>query len=583
MFVVNDNNDNNNNNILNKIMKSLPLLMKPLFLALLVAFPPLVAAQTGPVIPGAGTILQQVQPVAPPPRSSTGTDLTINREADVKLPPGAPFLVNTIRITGNKKIATATLHALVAEGEGKSLTLVQLGTLATRITEYYRSQGYPLARAIIPAQTIRAGIVEIQIIVARYGKINLDNRSRVDDSLLQATLSPLQIGEEIQQQGLDKTLLLLSDIPGVLVNAKLKPGDAVGTSDLEVNTMSGPAVSGNIGLDNYGNRFTGKPRITGSVNIIDPLNLKFSNVLSISALSSGDGLNHGRIAYESVVNGQGTRLGGSYSALRYRLGDSLASLNGNGTARVGSLFAKHPFLRGPDANLYGQIQYDNLQLRDRIDFLSTKTDRHLNNWTLSLTGDARDTLLSGGINTWSLGWTTGRVGFDNTAAQLLDANTAATRGGFSKLNANFARYQNLGPKDGLYMAFSGQLAGTNLDSSQKMSVGGPNSVRAYDAGAVSGDSGYLGTVELRHDLGTAWQGQLQAVAFVDSANVTVNKNIWVAGTNSASLSGAGAGLNWAGLDQWSARTYVAVPIGSTPALVSATKSARAWMEVSKRF
>ena len=109
---------------------------------------------------------------------------------------------------------------------------------------------------------------------------------------------------------------------------------------------------------------------------------------------------------------------------------------------------------------------------------------------LSLTGDVQDALLYGGVNTWNLGWTAGRVGFDNTAAQLLDANTAATRGGFSKLNANFARYQNLGPKDGLYMAFSGQLASTNLDSSQKMSVGEPNSVRAYDAGAVSGDSGY---------------------------------------------------------------------------------------------
>ena len=564
-------------------MKPLPLLMKPLFLALLVAFPPLVAAQAGPAIPGAGTILQQVQPVTQPSRSSTGTDLTINREADVKLPPGAPFLVNTIRITGNKKIATATLHALVAEGEGKNLTLVQIGALATRITEYYHSQGYPLARAIIPAQTIRAGIVEIQIIVARYGKINLDNRSRVSDPLLQATLSQLQIGEDIQQQGLDKTLLLLSDIPGVLVNAKLKPGDAVGTSDLEVSTRSGPAVSGNIGLDNYGNRFTGKSRISGSVNIIDPLNLKFSNVLRLSGLSSGGGLNYGRIAYESVVNGQGTSLGGAYSMLRYRLGDSLASLNGNGTAQVGSLHAKHPFVRGRDANLYGQIQYDKLQLHDRIDIL--KTDRHLDSWTLSLTGDARDTLLSGGVNTWNLGWTAGRVGFDNTEAQLRDANTAATRGGFSKLNANLTRLQSLGPNDGLYLTFSGQWASTNLDSSQKMSVGGPNSVRAYNAGAVSGDSGYLGTAEFRHDLGEAWLGRWQAVAFVDSANVTLNKNVWpgVTGANSATLSGAGVGVNWAGPNQSSARAYIAEPIGSTPVLVNAKKSTRAWMEIGKRF
>lgn len=64
-------------------------------------------------------------------------------------------------------------------------------------------------------------------------------------------------------------------------------------------------------------------------------------------------------------------------------------------------------------------------------------------------------------------------------------------------------------------------------------------------GAVSGDSRALATAELRHDLGSAWNGRWQAVAFVDSAHVEVNKTVWVAGTNSA-LSGAGVGLNWAG-------------------------------------
>lgn len=552
--------------------------LKPLLSALLVAFPVLVNANT--VVPGAGAILQQSQPATLPLPSSTGADLTINREPDVKLPSSAPFLVNTIRITGNKKIATATLQALVADGEGKSLTLEQLGALASRITEYYRSQGYPLARAIVPAQTVRAGTVEIQIIVARYGKVILDNRSRVGDALLLATLSQLQIGEDVQQQGLDKTLLLLSDIPGVLVNAKLNPGDAVGTSDLEVSTKSGPAVSGNIGLDNYGSRYTGKPRVNASVNIIDPLNLKFSNLLSLSALSSGGGLNYGRMAYESVVNGQGTRLAGSYSMLRYELGEPLAALKVNGTAMVMSLWIKHPLVRSRDVNVYGQIQYDGKQLKDRIDTSGIRTDRHLDNWTLSLAGDA---LLLGGTNAWSLGWTSGRVGFNDSAAQLADAATAKTQGGFYKWNANLTRLQSLSPKVALYLALSGQWANTNLDSAEKMSLGGPSTVRAYDAGALSGDSGYLGTAELRYDLGLGWNGQWQTVAFVDAAGATVNKNVWAAGTNSATLSGAGVGLNWAGPNQWRARGFIARRIGVTPTLVAESGATRAWVEINKGF
>jgi hemolysin activation/secretion protein len=100
---------------------------------------------------------------------------------------------------------------------------------------------------------------------------------------------------------------------------------------------------------------------------------------------------------------------------------------------------------------------------------------------------------------------------------------------------------------------------------------------------MSGDIGYLGTLELRHDLGAASGGQWQAVAFADSAHVTVNKNTWAAGPNSATLSGAGVGLNWAGPNQWSAKAYLAARIGSVPVLVGSTASVRAWVELSRAF
>lgn len=100
---------------------------------------------------------------------------------------------------------------------------------------------------------------------------------------------------------------------------------------------------------------------------------------------------------------------------------------------------------------------------------------------------------------------------------------------------------------------------------------------------LSGDTGYLGIIEFRHELGTAWNGQWQAVAFADSAHVTVNRNVFAAGTNGATLSGAGLGLNWAGPERWTGRVYIARSIGSKPVLVADTASTRAWVEVGKRF
>jgi hemolysin activation/secretion protein len=553
--------------------------LRPLLAALVIAGSPQVAQAAA--APDAGSILQQIQPVTPPAPSPRGTGLTVEGEAAARLPSSAPFEVKAIAISGNTLFDTSTLHALVADAEGKSLTLTQLGELAARITDYYRSHGYPLSRAIIPAQTIQSGIVRIEIIEARYGRIGLDNRSRVNDALLEATLSRLQSGQPVAQAELDRALLLLSDVPGIVTGATLKPGEAVGTSDLRLTVTPGSMISGYGIMDNYGNRYTGRVRVGATVHFSNPLH--HGDLLSVSVLSSGSGMSYGRLGYESLLNGQGTRVGAAYSALRYTLGESLASLNAHGAAEVGSVWAKHPLVRSPDINLYGQVRYDRLQLRDHIDVSAIQTDRHLENWTASLSGDARDAFLSNAVSTWSVGWTSGRVAFDDEGARLADAATARTGRRFSKWTTNVSRLQSLGAKNTLYLAFSGQWANANLDSSEKMTAGGPYSVRAYDLGAVAGDTGYFGTAELRRDLGSALNGRWQAIAFVDTAKVTVNETPWGAGTNTATLSGAGVGLDWTGPSHWHARTYIAMRIGATPTLVARSESPRAWIEVSKGF
>lgn len=555
--------------------------MKAQCLVLLIVLAPLSLQAAGSSTPGAGSILQQVNPVEPPTPSSTGSGMTIERQGGGKLPPSAPFEVKSIQITGNTLFDIPTLHALVADAEGTSLSLSRLDELAIRITDYYHSHGYPLARAIIPAQTIQAGVVRIEVIEARYGKIKLDNHSRVIDPLLESTLSSLQGGQIIGQAAMDRTLLLLTDIPGVVVNASLKPGDTVGTSDLAVDAASGPVVTGNIALNNYGNRYTGRVRASGAVSFNNPLH--HGDSLSFSGLTSGSELNYGRVAYDTLLNGLGTRMGGSYSSLHYKLGDTLVPLKGHGTAQVQNLWMKHTLLRSLDVNFYGQIQYDKMQLRDHLDAPGMRTDRHLDNWTASLSGDARDALLSAvAINSWNLSGTTGHVGFDNEGAQLTDAATVKSQGRFTKWNATLARLQNMNSRNSLYLTAYSQWANGNLDSSQKMAVSGPYTVRAYDTGAASGDAGYVATAEIRHDLGQA--GQWQAVVFVDTAQVTINKKPWSTASaelNSATLSGVGVGLKWAGPNQWSARTYIATPVGSTPALAGSTASVRAWVEIGK--
>jgi hemolysin activation/secretion protein len=557
--------------------------MNPLALAILTALSPagVTLAQQAPVVPDSGTILQQLKPTKPPTPASSATGLTIEQPNGTQVPPGEAFAVKRLEIQGNTRFNAATLHSLVADAEGKSLNLAELTAVADRITDYYHGHHYPLARAILPTQTIKDGVVVIQVLEARYGKVTLHNQSHVTSSLLQSTLSPLMAGEVIEQTEMDHVLLLMSDVPKIEVHALLKPGEDVGTSDLDVTTLPGPRWSGIASIDDYGNKYTGRTRGGATVSLLDPFD--HGDYLSLAGLSSGQDLNYGRLSYESTVNGLGTRLGGAYSGLHYKLGDGLQSLDGHGTAEVGSLWAKHPLVRSQNADLYLQIQYDRLTLHDDLDASAISTDRHLDNGSASLTGDTRDALLAGAVSTANLTITYGRLGFDNGASEMEDAATAKTQGAFSKWNLNLARQQQFTAADGVYLSFAAQWTHDNLDSSQKMIAGGPYTVRGYDLGVLSGDTGEIGTVEFQHTLGVAWGGNWQAAAFFDSEHIVVNKNPWVAGTNAATLNGAGLGLNWSGPQQWSAKLQVAERVGGVPSLIQDPSSVRLWAEINRAF
>ncbi|MHA4915575.1 hypothetical protein ACX0E7_14455, partial [Enterococcus faecium] len=82
------------------------------------------------------------------------------------------------------------------------------------------------------------------------------------------------------------------------------------------------------------------------------------DLLSATVLSTGSGMNYGRLSYDILVNGQGTHVGAAYSLLRYKLGSELSALDANGTASVASLWGRHPLMRSRQANVYAQVQVD---------------------------------------------------------------------------------------------------------------------------------------------------------------------------------------------------------------------------------
>ena len=536
------------------------------------------SAANAQTVPGSGELLQQTpRPSAPAPAPNPG--LTIQQPAARAHDDSPPFLVRHIEISGNSLLSTVELHALVEKSEGQTLNLGYLEELAAVITKRYQDHGYLLSRAYIPAQTLSDGTVRIAVLEVRYGAVSLSNSSRVSDALLKSYLTPLRSGQPVVEDALERRLLLLADVPGAVVNSSIAPGAAVGTSDLQVTAVPGAVYDVALAADNGGNRYTGRDRVTATATMNDPLG--HGDVLSVTGLTTGANLDYGRLAYQSLLaNGTGTSVGGSVSGLYYHLANGLTQLHAHGTARTESVTVMQPFIRSVKGNLFAQVGFERRQLRDEVDVTAIHADRRTYALTATLAGDRRD---AGGISNVNAALTAGQVDFQNSAAEAADFSSAKTRGGYAKLNVSLARLQGLTQSNSLYVVFNGQIANKNLDSSEQFFVGGPNNVRAYDVSAVGGAMGALASLELRHSLSAPLPGVWQAIAFVDSGVVRVYKNIFETGENSATLSGAGVGLNWVGPHRWAVSGSFAAPIGRAPILAGDTASSRLWIEVHKAF
>ena len=541
-------------------------------------------AQSVPSVPGTGGIssgmlLQQApqQPATVPP-----SDLDLRMLHAEKRPAAdsRAFMVKGIRVVGNTLLPDARLRSLVAGYEGRELTLGDLDELADSISTAYLRAGYPLVRVYVPAQTMADGVVKLAVVEARYGKVVLDNQSKVKDGPLKATLAPLQSGQPVSNYTLERSLLLLSDIPGAQASSAIQPGDQPGTSDLMVGVTSAPRYTGTLGVDDYGNEYTGRARATGSFAVNGLLHE--GDLLDFSAASSGGGMNYFQGGYRWLLNGQGTTLRGGISSLHYHLGDQLSALDAYGSALVGSLTLTQPIVRNTRGNLYGQIEFDHKLLKDDIGLVTIDNDRQANVWTATLAGDERD---AHGITNYNVSMSHGDIDYTNGLANLIDWITSRTQGSYNKYSFSLSRLQRLGDNDALYAGFTQQWASKNLDTSEQFFLGGPNSVRGYDVGVLAGSQGNLFSLEYRHDFsipGVA--GRWQASLFGDTGRVTVYKDTFSRGINSGRLNSAGLGLHWAGPHEWTASATASKPIGNTPDILpGADTKTRLWVQVTKGF
>ena len=561
-------------------MKLNPLPLSALTSALLVALQSGAWAQTPPV-PDAGQVLRDLQQARPAPAPQSAPLQRIDETADLSQQGEAKVMVKSVVITGNKEIPTEQLQPLVASLVGSERSLTQLNAAARRITAYYRSQGFAVARAYLPAQDITDGAVTISIIEGRISSHKINNQSLLSDERAQAYLGQVKDGDVIKSDQIDRGLLLLQDTPGVSTSrATLQPGASVGTSELLIEVNPAKPYSGNVVLDNYGSRYTGEYRVAGTFNVISPL--RIGDQFTVNALTSGQNLSFARLAYQLPVGSDGLKLGAAYSDVHYKLGKEFEALQAHGTATSASVFAAYPFIRSQFKNLNGTVALEDKRLKDYVDGTATFTPKKVTVTSFGLSGSLQDALGGGGITGMDLSLILGKLSIDSPTALAIDAASAQSNGSYTRMTYGLNRLQRFTDSTFLSVSLSGQTASKNLDSSEKFSLGGVNGVRAYPQGEAGGDEGYRGTVELRHNV----MANVQATLFYDWGSVTINrKPFGPAASNSRNLAGVGVGVN-ASLGPVQLRSSLAWRTdGGLPTSIPASSAKRPtlWLQAAVAF
>lgn len=514
-----------------------PILLTAIFAALAAA------SAYAQVPPDAGRILQEIRPlperapvIVPPilaPAQSRPAKPAVSGEVRVQ--------VTHFEFTGNRALSADTLGAAVAPWAGRALNFGELIQAVEAVEARYKEAGYFLAQGYLPPQKIKDGAIEIAISEGRLGETRLEGESRVASDVVFGYLDRLPEDEALTLALLERQVLLINELAGGRASVDLQAGEKPGSTDVVLAQQPEDLIAGRLEANNHGSPATGEKRLSVNLNANSALNL--GERLTASAMTSDTGeLTAYNLRAELPIGGDGWRLIAGASRAEYSLGGAFASLKASGTADSLRLGVAHPLVRSRAANLKLQLEADQSKLVDKFRTAGTETDKRSRGLTATVSGDWLDEFLGGGSTRADLALRSGHLSLDAaSAAQDIPPAGSGTAGRFSKTTLTAQRQQNVSQEVSLQLQLTWQLSGKNLDSSEKLSLGGPTTLPGYANGEASGDSGGHAKLALR------WQAlpELALTAFADYGKLRLAHDPLPAVTqNYKRLTDTGLGLDW---------------------------------------
>ncbi|EBF4234283.1 ShlB/FhaC/HecB family hemolysin secretion/activation protein, partial [Salmonella enterica] len=334
------------------------------------------------------------------------------------------------------RVTEARLQQVVLPWVGRSISFADMQALAQAVTQFYRQQGALLGRAVLPPQTIKNGVLTINIVTGRYDTPAIHNATALRDSVVQRIVSTTTPSGDVVRRGtLERVALLLNEIPGVNAQVALKAGDKAGTSALDINLEPGPQFGGYVGMDNQGNASTGRSRamLGGYANNL----LGWGDQLRVDVMDAYEhsDLFNGALDYSALVGGYGTRVGANYSHLNYHY--NFQGLGFNGYSDNWTVYATQPWIRTAKARIDVRLDGGQQYLTDKYpssffsSALGAEGRKRVSLGGLSLTGTAATT--PGGLSGFNVRGTVGQMDYRTEVARSIgSSDETGASGQFSR-------------------------------------------------------------------------------------------------------------------------------------------------------
>lgn len=416
---------------------------------------------------------------------------------------GGAFELNQVVFKNLSTYDPEDLRELWKDYSSGQVTLRELAIIANRIQDRYRADGYLATRVLLEPQKVVGGVVVLSVFEGRLANVTItsDLGSR-GEAIRQRILSLNNQPGALKTVDLERALLLVRDIPGINISARLVPNrtGVIGGLDLELDVID-DRLSGFANLQNPASEETGI--FLGSVGL--DFNGVFAPADRLRVIGLAEPLGpeqiNGLVEYEirpqvPGISGLALRTGVSYGVNNPR--GELEPLDLDGENLLVFAEAEYPIVRSSQKNLAIVLGADYSRQKSEsgdIEIIDDTVAAIYGELKGNLVTNPGASFLQPGVATASVEVRRGIGGSDAG-----DENLSRFEGGsdFTTVRANMSYAQPLfDDLFELYFDARGQLSDSPLLAFDELSLGSLTIGRGFDPGVLSGDDGYAGTVELR--------------------------------------------------------------------------------------